>query len=61
MTLPTMPAFIGSQTVEDRLVRAFLQIHIQRGVDLQAALVHLVRSVFSLKIAANFLYKVWGQ
>src|ERR1700733_8224710 len=61
MTLPAMPAFIGGQAVEDRLIRSPLKIYVERGENFQASFVHLVGSIFILEIAANFLYEIWSQ
>ncbi len=55
MALPAMAAFVGGEAVEDRLIRGFLQVDIDRRVNLQAAFVDLVGSVLAFEVAANFL------
>ena len=61
MALPSVAAFVGGESVEYCLVRSSLQFDIERSVDLEAALVHLVRAVFVLKVAANLLDKIRRQ
>src|SRR6202011_4684156 len=61
MTFPPVTSFVGSQAVQNRLVGGSLEIYIERGVYLETAFVNLVGSVLVLKVAANFLHKIWSQ
>ena len=61
VALPSMAAFISTQSIKQRLVRRALQIHIQRGVNAQATLVNLVAAIFALEVTAHFFDKIGGQ
>ena len=58
MTLPSVAALVGGQTVEHGLIRSLLQVDIERRVNLQAAFVDLIGSVFIFQIASNFLDEI---
>ncbi len=59
MPLPSMPPFISCHAVEHSLIRGLLHIHIEGGVNLQAAFMNLVGSVLVLEVAANLFHKIW--
>ncbi len=61
MALPAVPPLVGGQPVEHGLVRGLLQIHVERGVHLQAAFMDLVGPVLAFQIAANFFHKIGRQ
>ena len=61
MIFPTMTPFVGGQAVQHRLVRGSLQIHVERRIHLQTTFVNLIGTGLVLKIAANFLHKIWSQ
>ena len=61
MASPAVTALIGGQAVEHGAVGGVLQVHIERGVNPQAAFVNLVAAVFAFQIAADFLDKIRRQ
>ena len=58
MPLPSVPPLVGRQPVQHGAGRRLLQFHVERGVDPQSALVHLVGPVLFLQIAPRLLHKV---
>ena len=52
-----MPALVSRHAIEHRLLSGILQVGIERGVNPQAALVHLVAAITLLQIAADLLEK----
>jgi hypothetical protein len=58
VAFPAVAAFIRSETVEHSLIRGLLQIHVERGIDFQSALVDLIGSVFVFQVAANLFDKI---
>ncbi len=56
-----MAALIGGQAVEYGAVGGALQVHVERGINLQAAFVDLVAAVLAFEIAANFFDKIRRQ
>ncbi len=58
MTFPSVAAFIGGESVEDSAIGGLLQVHVERGVDAQAALVDLVGTVLGFQVAADFFDEV---
>src|ERR1700719_2851399 len=59
--MPTMPPFIGGESVEQRLPSRLLQIHVERGVDSQPTLVDLIAAVFRLQITPYVFHIVGGK
>ena len=59
--MPAMAALVGGEAVEQRLTRRFLQIHIERCVDSQAAFVHLVAAILRFQVAPDFFDVVRSQ
>ena len=61
MALPAVAPFVGGQAIEHGLIRSPLQIHVERGINLQAAFVDLVGSVFAFQVAADLFDKIRSQ
>ena len=61
MVFPAMAALVSGQAVEHRLVRGLLQIHVERGVNPQPALVDLVAAVLAFQVAADLFHKIRSQ
>src|SRR2546421_9032735 len=61
MSFPSVPALVGGKAIEHRLVGGFLQVHVERGVNLQPALMDLVSAVLPLQVAANLFDKVRSE
>ena len=58
---PAMAALIRGQAVEYGAVGGALQVHVERGVNSQAALVDLIAAVLAFQVAADFLDKIRRQ
>ena len=61
LAVPTVPSFVGSEAVEQRLARGLLQIHIERCVNAQTAFVNLVAAILRFEVAADFFHIVRRQ
>ena len=61
MAFPSVPALVGGQTIQHGLIRRLLQIDIERGIDLQAAFVHLVGAVFIFQISPDLLDEIRSE
>ncbi len=59
MPLPAVSPFIHCQSVEYRLIRCPLQVHIERGVNTEPTRVHFIGAVLIFQIPAHFLHEVW--
>ena len=60
-SFPAMAAFVGSETIENRVIGGLLQVHIEDGIDAKSAFVHLVGAILVFQIAADFLHKIGSQ
>src|SRR3954447_90486 len=58
MAFPSMAALVGSKSVGHGLVRGFLHIHVEGGVNLEASFVNLVGAVFRFEVATDFFDEV---
>src|SRR5258708_36686663 len=58
---PAMAAFIRSQTVKYSAIGGSLHVHVERGINLQAALVGLIAAGPALKIWPYFFNKIRRQ
>ena len=56
---PAVAAFIGSQAVEHGLVCRPLQVEVERSVDPQPGLVHLICAQLSLELSPHLFDKPW--
>ncbi len=61
MALPAVAPLVCGEPIEHGAVRRALQVHVERCIDPQSALVHLTGAVFRLKVAADFLDEVRRQ
>src|SRR5580698_5981687 len=52
-SVPAMAALVGGEAVEQSLMRGFLQIHIERGVNTESAFEYLVAAILGFEIAAD--------
>src|SRR5262249_20881871 len=59
VSAPAVPPLIRSKPIEHSPVRSLLQIKIERGVDFQPCLMHLVGAEPPLQLAPDFLDKPW--
>src|SRR5712692_10878975 len=58
---PAVSPFINGQAVEYGAVGGALQIHVERRVNPQTALVYLVAAVLGFQVAADFFDKIGRQ
>src|SRR5690349_25163198 len=58
MSAPAVAPLIRWKAIEHGLSRGQLQVHVEAGVDPQAAFVYLIGAIFVLQIAAQFFYKI---
>src|SRR5437867_2342983 len=61
MAAPAVTPFISGECIEHRRIRSSLQVHVERGVNLQSALVYLVGAVLVFEISADFLNEVGAE
>src|SRR5215467_16180974 len=61
MTFPAVPPLVSRKTFEHSLIRGFLQVHIERCVNLKATFVNLIGAVLALKISADFFHEIRSE
>src|SRR5579864_2174817 len=61
MALPTVTALVGSEAVEDGLIRSLLEFYVERGIDLQSTFVDLIGAELAFEVAANLFNEIWSQ
>ena len=61
MSLPPVTALVGGEAIEHSLIRGFLQIDVERRVDLETAFVDLISPVLAFEITANLFDEIRSE
>ena len=57
--LPSMPALIGGESIQHRLLRGVLQVQVERRIHAQARAVDLIGAVLALQLPSHLFDKIW--